>query len=563
MDPQVHPEAQADEEPAVESGLGLGGFAFVGLNRTQSLQALGTYASALAQRPLAIGALGASLVAEEVKILAGQSGRRPDRKDRRFGDDAWDKRGWKQLAQSYLALRDAVIRSVDEVGLDGPSADRARFVLMQVTEALAPTNNLMTNPSALRRAVETRGDSLRAGARHFWYDVRHNGGLPSQVDTRPFTVGETIAATPGAVVRRTDQYELIQYAPATRQVRRRPVVIIPPQINRYYFLDLSPGRSFVEHAVAAGQQVFMLSWRNPQPEHRTWSLDTYVNACIDAIETTCAITRSKDVNTMGFCAGGMTQSMMLAYLAAKDRPLVHAAALGVTMIDTHVESVINSFGTRRSIESTVKSSRRHGGVRGRELARVFAWIRPNDLIWNYWVSNYLHGDNPPAFDVLAWNADSTNLPNQVHEQFLDISINNRLVEPGGVSVLGESLDLRQVDVDHYSVGAMTDHLVPWQSCYHATQLFSGDHRFVLSNSGHIQALVNPPDNPKASYYVNDELPAASDEWLSGATQERGSWWTDWVAWIDARSGTRKAAPGHLGSPKHPVLCPAPGTYVVS
>ena len=560
---QDRSELQGIEDSAVESGLGLGGFAFVGLNRTQSLQALASYASAIARSPIAIGSLAAALVAEELKILSGRSDRAPDGKDRRFGDDAWDSLGWKQLAQSYLALRDTVMRSVDEVGLNGPRADRARFVLMQLTEAFAPTNNLLTNPSALRRAVDTRGKSLRDGARHMWHDARHNGGLPSQVDTRPFKVGENMAAAPGGVVRRTDQYELIQYTSTTEQVRRRPLIIIPPQINRYYFLDLAPGRSFIEHAVAAGQQVFIVSWRNPQPEHANWSLDTYVHACLDAIETASQIAGSKDVNTMAFCAGGMTQSMMLAYLAAKGRPLVNAATLGVTMIDTHVASVMNSFATPRSIESSLKSSRQNGGVSGRELARVFAWIRPNDLIWNYWVSNYLHGDSPPAFDVLAWNSDSTNLPNQIHEQFLDITLNNLLLEPGGVSVLGESLDLRRVDVDHYSVGAINDHLVPWTSCYQATGLFSGVHRFVLSNSGHIQALVNPPDNPKASYYVNESLPASAEEWLRGATRQSGSWWTDWVRWIDSRSGARKAAPEHVGSAKHPEICPAPGTYVVS
>ncbi len=553
----------AEDAPAARSALGLGGVTFVGLDRRQTAQALMRYAGQAVRRPGVIAASGVGLAAEELRIVTGNSSLAPDPKDRRFADRSWQGTGWRQLVQSYLALRDTVYASIDQLDLDEGSKERARFGLMQITEAVAPSNNLLTNPVAIRKALKTRGTSLVDGARHLAWDVRNNGGLPSQVDTRPFRVGETIAATPGSVVRRTDQFELIQYEPSTPKVRRRPLVIIPPQINRYYFLDLAPGRSFVEYAVSRGQQVFMISWRNPQEEHRHWSLDTYVTAIIDAVETACAITRSKDANTIGFCAGGMTQSITLGLLQATGRPLVNAAALGVTMIDTHRESAINSFATQRSIASTIGRSRKAGGVRGRELSRIFAWIRPNDLIWNYWVSNYLLGESPPAFDVLAWNADATNLPNQIHEQFLDISMRNALMEPGGVSVLGHSVDLSKVEIDQYSVGALTDHLVPWQSCYQASQVFGGAHRFVLSNSGHIQALVNPPGNPKASYYVNTDLSGDAEHWLAGAARKVGSWWVDWADWVTKRSGTLKVAPDHAGNADHPVLCEAPGTYVTS
>ncbi len=552
-----------DEQPAERSALGLGGFTFVGLDRKQTAQALARFTAKAIQRPGAIASRTLAFGAEQVRILTGNSSISPDPKDRRFADPEWRKPGWRQLVQSYLAFRDAVQGSVDEVDLDGGSRERARFGLMQITEALAPSNNLLTNPVALRTARRTRGASLAAGARHLTHDIRHNHGLPSQVDTRPFAVGKNIAATPGLVVKRTDQFELIHYRPSTAKVHSRPLVIIPPQINRYYFLDLAPGRSFAEFAVANELQVFMISWRNPQPEHRHWSLDTYVTAIIEALETVTEITGSDDANTIGFCSGGMTQSILLGYLSATGRPLVNAAALGVTMVDTHVQSTINSFATRRSVQSTIDRSRKAGGVRGDELARIFAWIRPNDLIWNYWVSNYLLGENPPAFDVLAWNSDATNLPNQIHEQFLDISLGNLLMEPGAVSTLGHSVDLRDVDVDHYSVGAVTDHLVPWQACYRATQLFGGNQRFVLSNSGHIQALVNPPTNPKASYFVNEDLSGTAEEWLAGAQQVKGSWWTDWAAWIRPRSGTLKKAPSDLGSAQNPPICAAPGTYVTS
>ena len=556
-------ETDADDEPAVRSALGLGGFSFVGVDARETVDAVMRSVASTVRRPQAAASAAAELAANELRILTGRSDFAPDQKDRRFADDAWQRPGWKQVVQSYLAFRDAVETMIDEVDLDEDSKERARFGLMQLTEALAPSNNLLTNPVAIRKAVETRGSSLVAGARHLFSDLRHNGGLPSQVDTRPFEVGENLAATPGSVVKRTDQFELIQYSPTTERVRRRPLVIIPPQINRYYFLDLAPGRSFIEHAVSRGQQVFIISWRNPQEEHRHWGLDTYVSAIIDALETAAAITRTKAVNTIGFCAGGMTQSIMLGYLEATGRKLVNSASLAVTLVDTHEESAMNAFATQRSISSTLRKSRKTGGVSGQELARTFAWIRPNDLIWNYWVSNYLLGEDPPAFDVLAWNADATNLPNQLHEQFLDISLHNRLVEPGGVSVLGQSVDLHKVDIDHYSVGAITDHLVPWESCYQATKLFAGEQRYVLSNSGHIQALVNPPGNPKASFYINDDLASGPQEWLAGAEKHQGSWWVDWADWLEKRAGQTKVAPVSPGDDDHPVLCAAPGTYVAS
>ena len=555
--------SRSGDGDVVDNVLGLGGFSFVGLDRKQSVDAVRRYAAALVRRPSTVAQHALQFTAEELSILTGTSERTPDPKDRRFADPVWQRAVWKRVAQSYLAFSDAVMSTVDEAGLDPASADRARFGLMQITEALAPTNNLVLNPLALRRAAETRGQSLRAGARHLLHDLRRNNGIPSQVDTRPFVLGENMAATPGAVIRRTEQYELIQYSPSTDRVRSRPVLVIPPQINRFYFLDLAPGRSLVEHAVANGQQVFLLSWRNPRPEHRSWSLDTYIAACIDAIETVLDVARVKSVNTIGFCAGGMTQSMLLGYLAAQERPLINAASLAVTMIDTHAQSVINSFATERSVGSTISKSRKKGMLEGKDLARVFAWVRPNDLIWNYWVNNYLLGENPPAFDVLAWNADATNLPNQLHEQFLRISLDNLLVEPGGVTILGQPIDLRDVTVDHYSVGAVTDHIVPWQSCYQATQLFAGEHRFVLSNSGHIQALVNPPGNPKASYYVGGDYPPDPAAWLQGAKRTTGSWWTDWVEWLDERSGNWRKSPVTLGNARHPAIVDAPGTYVSS
>jgi polyhydroxyalkanoate synthase len=485
----------------------------------------------------------------------------PDPKDKRFSDPAWQHPVWKRVAQAYLVTGTRVLGSVDEFGLEPKSAARARFALGQVIEATAPTNSLLGNPTALRRAAATRGRSLVDGGRHLVHDVRRNGAMPSQVDTRPFRVGETIAVTQGAVIHRTPMFELIQYEPTTPKVARRPTVVIPPQINRYYFLDLAPGRSFVEHALAQGIQMFLISWRNPQREQRDWGIDDYATACIEAMEVAAAVTRSETVNVAGFCAGGMTEAAVLSHLASKGRDLVEAATLAVTLIDTEVTSTLNMFSSERTVRSAISSSRRKGILDGRDLARVFAWVRPNDLVWNYWVSNYLLGQNPPAFDVLAWNADATNLPATLHAEFMHLWNDNALLNPGRLTVLGTEVDLSTVTQDLYVVGALTDHLVPWQSAYAATQAFGGHVRFVLSNSGHIQALINPPDNPKASYSTNEETPADPAQWLAGATKVAASWWVDWARWTLERSGEQRSKPRALGNGTYKKIVAAPGEFV--
>jgi polyhydroxyalkanoate synthase len=399
------------------------------------------------------------------------------------------------------------------------------------------------------------------GARHFAWDVRHNGAMPSQVDTRPFEVGRTLALTRGAVVYRSELFELIQYAPTTAKVHARPTLIIPPQVNKFYFLDLAPGRSFVEHAVGCGLQLFVISWRNPGPTQRDWSLDSYVAACIEAAQATAAITESPDVNVIGFCAGGITQSAMLGHLAATKSALVHASTLAVTSIDTLAKSVMTMFVSERTAAAAIAQSRDRGILDGKSLARVFAWVRPNDLIWNYWVSNYLLGESPPAFDVLAWNADATNLPAALHADLVHLFVNNSLMTPGALTVLGSAIDLRLVRSEQYVIAAASDHLVPWQSAYAARRVFGGKSRFVLSNSGHVQALINPPTNPKASYFASDASPGDPQAWLDGARSQAGSWWTDWASWTAKRSGPKRRASNTLGNPAHPPLAAAPGTYV--
>jgi len=555
------PDATGPEDSAGPLGSIRGANPFVGMTRGQFAAAGARFAAQLARRPMVLGSEGVALATKQYRVLTGASELRPDPKDRRFADPAWGHPVWRRVLQSYLATRDSVLAAPDEVDLDDKSAARARFVLMQLTEALAPTNSLLTNPAAIKKAASTKGRSLMAGGRHLAHDVRHNGGLPSQVDTRPFVIGATIAVTPGSVVYTSEVFELIQYRPSTRRVAERPLLVVPPQINRYYFLDLAPSRSFVEHAVAQGLQVFMMSWRNPGPEHRHWGLDTYVQACLEAVEAANEITRSERCNVIGFCAGGLTVACLLGHLGAIGSEAVGAAALAVAGIDTEARSAINLFASRRSVASSIARSRRKGLLDGRSLSRTFAWVRPNDLVWNYWVNNYLMGENPPAFDVLAWNSDATNLPAALHADFLQLVLTNGFLHPGSFAALGSPVDLGIVKNDLYVVGAITDHLVPWESTYMATQTFGGEVRYVLSNSGHIQALVNPPGNPKASFLVGLDNPPDPEEWRAQAEMRKGSWWTDWAEWMAPRSGEQRAAPRKLGSRTHPPQVPAPGRYV--
>ncbi len=539
----------------------------VGLTPLQIGAATARLARAAARQPLTTAKRTAALGADYAKIAAGVSGITPDRKDRRFGDEAFEKNPiFKRLAQAHLAGEQAVEALLNELDLDDKSRLRAEFVANLVTSTTAPTNTLLGNPAALKEARRTRGKSLVNGARHALYDVRKNGGMPSMVDTRPFVAGETVAATPGSVVFSNPVLELIQYTPSTTKVAQRPVFVIPPQINKYYVLDLAPGRSLIEHLVNDGQQVFAISFRNPGPKHRDWGLDTYVAAILEAADAAIEISGSDDLNALGVCAGGITMASMLGHLAAEDDPRFHSATFLVTILDWEVPSTLGTFISRPVVNAGRRKSQTDGVLDGNDLGRVFAWLRPNDLIWNYWVNNYLMGKNPPAFDVLSWNVDSTNLPAALHSDFLEMAVNNSLSQPNQAVCLDTPVDLSKVTCDAFVVGAVTDHITPWRACYPTVNLLGGTTEFVLSSQGHIQALVNPSGNPKGSYRTNadaigsDEILDA-DEWLAGATEHKGSWWDHWTDWLSSRGGTKVAAPKTLGSKKHPAGVPAPGTYV--
>ena len=502
---------------------------------------------------------------ETVRIAAGKSSRAPAKGDKRFADPAWtDNPALRRLCQEYFNLCDSIDHLVEDLqhgSRTWQEVERAQFVMNILQSAISPTNFFATNPAALKRAFETAGGSVVKGLGNFVHDLRKNGGMPSQTNRDAFQVGTDLAATPGSVVQRDEIAELLQYNPTTETVHQRPVVIIPPPIGRYYFLDLRPGRSFAEYAVSQGLQVFMISWRNPGPQQGHLGADDYAARVLKAIDAVCEITGSPDVTTVGFCAGGILMSGVLNHLAASGDDRIAAASFAVTLLDFGSPAAIGAFSAPRLLELAGKSSRRNGVITGRQLSNVFTWMRPDDLVFNYWVSNYLLGNPPPTFDILAWNADTTNLPAQLHSEFLNIFRNNGLTEAGAVEILGTPIDLSRVTVPSFVTGALTDHLTPWKGCYRTTELLGGDSTFVLSNAGHIASLVNPPGNPKATYYIDGEAGAEPDVWLKSATKKSGSWWQVWADWTTRRSGDLRPAPERLGSATHPPLQPAPGSYV--
>ncbi len=524
---------------------------------------LGALGAALARRPEVVTRRGGELVREVGRIVVGRSEIAPSPKDRRFTDPAWSGNPlFKRAMQAHIAAAQAASGVVEDVDLDWQDDERIRFALTNVVDALAPSNVPFLNPLALKAVIDTGGRSAVTGLRRFVTDVASPPRVPAMVEPDAFTVGEDLAVTPGAVVLRTPVFELLQYRPTTPTVREVPLVIVPPTINKFYVTDLAPGRSIVEHYVSAGHQVFMISWRNPDERHAEWGLDTYGQAVLDAADAARRITGSDRAAFQGFCSGGIILAMVLAHLAASEGlDRVAAASFAVTVLDWGKAGTIGALMDEQAVHEATEKSRKKGYLDGAMLAEVFAWLRPNDLVWNYWVNNYLQGKTPPAFDILFWNADTTRMTAALHRDFIDVAIGNQLTEPGRSSMLGTPVDLSTVDVDTYVTAGIADHLCPWQSCYRTTQLLGGRSRFVLSTAGHIASLVNPPTNPKASFQVAPETPADPEKWLANAQKEKGSWWPDFAAWLAERAGAEVPAPESLGSDELPVLGDAPGTYV--
>ena len=525
------------------------------LNPLGALQAYGSYASGLV----------AATSAAAVRALGGGAPGpvEPGRKDKRFDDPTWQENpAYFWLQQSYLLFGRLAQDLVEAGAGSGAGATKLRLATEIVVDALAPTNVLPGNPAALKRAFETGGGSLLRGARNFLTDLATNKGMPRQVDRGAFTIGKDLAATPGKVVFRNELIELLQYAPQTETVYEVPLLCSPPWINKYYVMDLAPQRSFIESAVQQGHTVFAISYRNADASMRDVTLDDYLvngpSAALDAIEE---ITGADEVNIVGLCLGGTLTAMLLAYLEKTASHRVRSATLLNTMIDFSEPGVLGAFTDPAAIDRVVRKMRRKGFLAGDDLARTFTFLRGNDLVWNYVVSNWLLGEPVPRFDILAWNDDATQMPAEMHAFYLRSCYGRNDFARGELELAGERIGAGDIRTDIFILAAVEDHIVPWTSSYASTRLLSGDVRFVLSSAGHIAGIVNPP-NPKSRYWTNDELPPDPNAWRTGAELHEGSWWEEWTRWAAERSGGQREPPP-LGSKRHRPLGDAPGKYILT
>ena len=481
--------------------------------------------------------------------------------DRRFADPAWSGNPFFFALRQYYLAACQLTTDLLTAGRGDRSADaKAGVAAGFLTDALSPTNFLLTNPAALKRAFDTGGSSVLAGARNFVTDLIGNGGMPRQVDTSGFELGKNLAATPGRVVFANDLMEVIQYAPQTSQVHAVPLLASPPWINKYYVMDLAPGRSFLEWAVTHERTVFAISYRNPDASMGAVTLDDYlIHGPRQALDVVGDITGATQIDIVGLCLGGALTAMLAAYLAGRGDDRIGSVTLLNTMLDYSEPGVLGAFTDAPTVARLEGQMASAGYLDGRQMAATFDLIRANDLIFSYVVSGWLMGQDPPAFDILAWNADSTRMPAAMHSFYLRRLYIANALAGGELELAGQRLDLAEVKSDSYIVGAINDHIVPWHASYQATRLLGGDVRYVLSSGGHIAGIVNPP-GPKAWHEVADAHPGDAEQWRSGAARQAGSWWQDWADWAARRAGPL-VAPPPMGSDHFPPVRDAPGEYV--
>ena len=481
--------------------------------------------------------------------------------DKRFSDPAWETNAYYFATLQGYRLFGQLIEDLLEVAeLEEPWGPKAQFMLRMMVDAVSPTNYLATNPAAIKRAFDTGGVSLLRGARNVAIDMATNQGYPRKVDRSAFTVGKNLAASPGKVVFRNDLMELIQYSPTTETVHAVPVLFSPPWINKFYIMDLAPGRSFAEWAVNHGHTVFAISYRNPDKTMGGVKLDDYLlDGPITALDVISDITGSPKVNLVGLCLGGSLTAMLLAYLAAKGEDRINSATFLNTLVDFSEPGTLGTFSDPESVTRIEAKMAKRGFLESTEMSHTFDLMRGNDLVWNYVASSWLMGEDPPKFDILAWNEDGTRMPAAMHSFYLrSCYIENRLATDT-MELAGTPLHLGDVKADTYVLSAKEDHIAPWTSAYKTTQLLPGNTRFTLSSSGHIAGIVNPP-GPKSKHWTNDATPADPKQWLAGAKEHQGSWWEDWAGWIAERAGARGKPPA-MGSAKYKAVAEAPGSYV--
>ncbi len=521
--------------------------------------------------PAALAALQADYLKQATALWNASlgQGEAPSATDRRFAAPEWRSNPAAHfMSQLYLLNGRTLGKMAEQVEADDKTKARIKFAVQQFVDAASPSNFLALNPEAQKLALDSHGETLARGLQQLWGDVQR--GHVSQTDESAFEVGRNVATTAGSVVFENALFQLIEYTPLTPQVHARPFLLVPPCINKFYILDLQPDNSLIRYAVAEGHRVFVVSWRNPDEsvKHLTW--DDYVEqGAIQAIRVVQEISGQERINTLGFCVGGTILASALAVLAARGEQAAASLTLLTTLLDFADNGILDIFVDEASVrlrEATLGPEAHNGPqlLHGQELATTFSFLRPNDLVWNYVVGNYLKGEAPPAFDLLYWNGDSTNLPGPMYCWYLRHTyLQNELKVPGKLTVCGEKLDLGAIDCPVYIYGSREDHIVPWQAAYRNTQLFKGKRRFVMGASGHIAGVINPPAKGKRSHWISKStaLPADPDAWLQGATEHPGSWWTDWSAWLASHAGAKKPAPKTPGNRKFKAIEPAPGRYV--
>ncbi len=492
--------------------------------------------------------------------------------DRRFADPAWQASPvTKFLTSAYQLNADTLMGLAEAVQSDAKTKARLRFAVEQWMAASAPSNFLALNAEAQKKAIETHGESIAKGLANVLHDLKQ--GHVSMTDESVFEVGKNVAVTEGAVVFENEFFQLLEYKPLTDKVYEKPFLMVPPCINKFYILDLQPGNSMIRYAVAQGHHTFVLSWRNPDQSMSDKTWDDYIeHAAIKAIEVVRDISGADSINALGFCVGGTILETALAVLAARGEKPVASVTLLTSMLDFTDTGILDIFIDESSVKYREAEMGKGGLLKGGDLAATFSFLRPNDLVWNYVVGNYLKGETPPPFDLLYWNNDSTNLPGPFYAWYLrNTYFENNLAKPGKMVVCGEKVDFGTLDMPVYIYGSREDHIVPIAGAYASTQILPGKKRFVMGASGHIAGVINPPANKKRSYWTNDKLPGAKStdakfpatqaEWLQGATEHPGSWWTDWSGWLQGHAGGQVAAPKDYGSRHYKAIEPAPGRYV--
>ena len=516
------------------------------------------------QQPTATWNATKHLLRESADIVLGRSELTPEPTDKRFHDPAWHESAlYRRVAQAYVAWTNSLDEWLINSGLEGMDRERARYVLDAAKDLLAPVNTLAGNPEALRRIRETGGRSLISGIRNFIDDLQHNHGYPACADRNAFKVGQDVAASEGAVIFRSELMELIQYQPATDEVLDAPLLYVFSQVNRFYLGDLTPDRSLFQRLLKAGIPVFAISWRNPKPEHRNWNLDSYADSIIHAISVIRDVTGADKVNLMGLCAGGLAATAAAGALNARGDDWVNSLSLFVNVLDSRPEdSDFGLFVSERSVAAQKQMTRVQGLYDEKRVFEMFAMLRWEENVMGFLRSNYLLGEEPLKHPLLFWSIDYTRLPAGLHADFLDLSLENKLAKRE-MRVLGQRVDLSQIDYPVYIMAGSTDHITPWKACYRSTQLFDTDLTFVLTNQNHTQTISSRDDNPHLKHWIAPAHPADPEQWLTQVEEHDGSWTLHWVDWLKQQGPQELiAAPIEFGNEQFPELDPAPGSYVL-